>query len=1180
MPAASEDDGWHRVGQRGPLTGQVFADYEIGAVLGEGGMGTVYRARQKSLGRRVAVKTLSSAIGHEPLQRARFEIEARAASLIQSPHVVAVYAAGSWDGTAYFVMEYVEGSDLNTLLAEGRGLPHQRALELTLQAARGLAAAAAKGIVHRDIKPGNLLLTADGTLKIADFGISKIGGEHNLTRTGTAVGTPSYLSPEQGRGEPTDTRSDLYSLGCVLYEALTGRKPFTGENADAVIYQHNYAEPQLPRTLVPEIPEPVQALVVRCLQKDPAKRYQTPDALIADIEAVRAGELSVTALLQARYGTGAEEQMRRRLGRRQRWALPLAAGLILAALATGVLVWRQSTAESRLAAQRQEEQLRTRLRTGLDALQPAPPGSHDDLAALTRLAGAGDTDVRRWQGKLGAIGTIDTRLARLHGAELPAAPLRAEATADLADLAGLVGAASPTAVRAEARLAETLAETVRLRQQLATLDAGADASLASRERLAPALDALVRLVGEHDADAARWRRRLSELDRQVAALRGALIALDKPGALPDEPALDRLAAHLDELARLRASVPADAEELRWRATLAGHRAAITRHRDRLARLDDAAPPSEAQLAQLEPELAGYRARVLPDDARLLRWQGALESNRRRLADLRARCALLDHATELPQPRLVEARAALAELRPLLAVDDAEALKRERALGEAEAALARWREALTPLDGEAAVPLAQTQLARAAVTGLRRRQALDSEAQRRLEARLLGEERRLAELRDRCRVADDAAARISAGLADDIVLYGWLMGEDDADYKRWRLRIVDFVELRRRLAPLDRAAPLPDTVDADLAALAALVSENDAALGAWRSKVQRVRTLLAALAALDAVAAPPDRAEAAIDELRQLVGAFPQEPAWRAKLARIRSRETACAARLGSRNVLLAADALALLADLETETGVTATSAAWRTRAAVLAGPPPPAWACAHTVDARGPRAVLRLPGEPALTVAFRHVPPGSFTIGSPLDERDRDSDELGAEIVLTRGRWIAECEVSQAVYERIAGVNPSVQRGAELPVQHLDWVQATEFAARFSTACGVTARLPSEAEWEHACRAGGLDPVELGRAAWYRETSDDACHPIGRRPPNALGLHDLLGNVWEWCSDRYGLYPPTGASDPQGGEREERVVRGGSWADPARLLRPANRAALAPTTRSVQIGMRLVIVGK
>ncbi|MBN8527154.1 MAG: serine/threonine protein kinase, partial [Planctomycetes bacterium] len=456
-PAAPADDAWHRQGTPGPLTGQIFADYEIGAVLGEGGMGMVYRARQLSLGRRVAVKTLSSALGGDPVQRARFEIEARAASLIQSPHVVAVHAAGSWDGTAYFVMEYIEGSDLGVLIeaSRGRGLGHQRTLDLALQAARGLAAAAAQGVVHRDIKPSNLLLTRDGVLKIADFGVSKIAGDCNLTRTGTAVGTPSYLSPEQGRGEPTDTRSDLYSLGCVLYETLTGRKPFIGDTPDAVIYQHNYAEPTLPRSLDPAIPEPVQALVIRCLQKDPAQRYQHPDQLIRDIDAIRAGDVSVNALLQARYGTGAEEQMRRRLGRRHRWVLPLAAALTLAALASGALLWRQGTAESRQQAQRSAEMLRARLHEALDRTAPVPPGAHDDLATLTRLAGDDDADVRRWRGRLDTIDAVTARLDALHGPELPDAARRSAAGNDLATLDGLIGPGSPPARRAEARLAET-----------------------------------------------------------------------------------------------------------------------------------------------------------------------------------------------------------------------------------------------------------------------------------------------------------------------------------------------------------------------------------------------------------------------------------------------------------------------------------------------------------------------------------------------------------------------------------------------------------------------------------------------------------------------------------------------------------------------------------------------------
>jgi len=188
------------------------------------------------------------------------------------------------------------------------------------------------------------------------------------------------------------------------------------------------------------------------------------------------------------------------------------------------------------------------------------------------------------------------------------------------------------------------------------------------------------------------------------------------------------------------------------------------------------------------------------------------------------------------------------------------------------------------------------------------------------------------------------------------------------------------------------------------------------------------------------------------------------------------------------------------------------------------------------------------------------------------------------DILLSHGYWMAETEVTQALWRLVMDGNPSTPRGDELPVNRVSWFQVQEFLTRFATRTGVRVRLPSEAEWEYACRAGDLDPafaagesMALERAAWYRVNSGDGVHPAGRRPPNALGLHDLLGNVWEWCDDRYGLYPSTGATDPHGGEREERVVRGGSWSDQANALRAANRAALMPGTASSQIGFRLVI---
>jgi hypothetical protein len=336
-------DTWHTIGTSGPLTGQVFGDYELGTVLGEGGMGIIYRARQRSLGRRVAVKTLSSAVSQDPVQRARFELEARAASLVRSPYVVQVFAAGSYNDIAYFVMEFVEGTHLGAVIQghaeQEHPMPPAKAADFVLQAAHGLSVASQHQIVHRDIKPGNLLIAKDGTLKIADFGISRIQGESHLTRTGTAIGTPSYVSPEQGRGEPCDGRSDIYSLGVVFYECLTGRKPFTGDTPNAVIYQHSYAEPKLPREIDPQIPEHWQAVALKCLQKDPANRYQTAGELVADLERIRAGNLSITAVFNAKFGTGADEAMRRYLGRGRTWLAPTIAALLVVGLAAGGGLW-------------------------------------------------------------------------------------------------------------------------------------------------------------------------------------------------------------------------------------------------------------------------------------------------------------------------------------------------------------------------------------------------------------------------------------------------------------------------------------------------------------------------------------------------------------------------------------------------------------------------------------------------------------------------------------------------------------------------------------------------------------------------------------------------------------------------------------------------------------------------
>ncbi len=277
------DDGWHFKGRQGPLTNKTLGDYEVGGILGEGGMGTVYRARQVSLKRRVALKVLPPNLANDVRLRERFEQEARTASLLNSPNVVQVFAAGSLEDLVYFVMEYVEGTDLSELTRTkqdaGESFTPDEVANFMIQAGRGLAEAAKHGIVHRDIKPANLMITSKGVIKIADFGISKIAGEHQLTMTGTAVGTPAYCSPEQGRGDAVDARADIYSLGVVYYELLTGKKPFDGATANALIYQHNYAEPRLPTELRAEIPNAYQAVVLKCLQRIRSSATRMPPSL-------------------------------------------------------------------------------------------------------------------------------------------------------------------------------------------------------------------------------------------------------------------------------------------------------------------------------------------------------------------------------------------------------------------------------------------------------------------------------------------------------------------------------------------------------------------------------------------------------------------------------------------------------------------------------------------------------------------------------------------------------------------------------------------------------------------------------------------------------------------------------------------------------------------------------------
>ncbi len=273
------------------MIGRVFDNrYEVVRALGSGGMAEVYLANDRILGRQVALKVLSARYAHDAQFVERFRREASSAASLNHPNIVQIYDRGEAEGTYYIAMEYLDGRSLKEIILKYAPLSPDLVVSVSVQILEALRFAHRRDVIHRDIKPQNIIVDSEGRVKVTDFGIARAGSASTMTEAGSIIGTAHYLSPEQAQGQPVEAASDLYSLGVVMYEMATGKLPFDGDNPVGIAMQHAHERPVAPRTITPDIPENLEGVILRSLGKHPIERYLTAQAMLADLRKVQDGE--------------------------------------------------------------------------------------------------------------------------------------------------------------------------------------------------------------------------------------------------------------------------------------------------------------------------------------------------------------------------------------------------------------------------------------------------------------------------------------------------------------------------------------------------------------------------------------------------------------------------------------------------------------------------------------------------------------------------------------------------------------------------------------------------------------------------------------------------------------------------------------------------------------------------
>ena len=1165
-------------GRKGPISGAQWPTHDIGDLLGEGGMAAVYLARRRDNGNFVALKILPARLAEDPESRKRFEREAQLSQTINSPHVVKVWSAGRYGPLCYLEMECIDGGSLGDEIKrrkETKDKPYttEEVLEIALQTGDALLEAGKLNLVHRDIKPGNLMFTREGQVKLADFGIVKVLGEEAMTMAGTAMGTPTYMSPEQGRGDAVDARADYYSLGVVLYELLTLKQPFEESTADALIYQHHFVEPKLISDLIPNSDEGLQAVIFTCLQKFPDRRYPDAATLLRDLNLLKGGYPPEFAVFhKGRVKTGADEALARHGGGWRRYWKQALLGVAALVLVVGLGVWWL------LASRAQADSLRGRL-TVLDTPQAIPITAKVDVERLRMLVGDSDSYVKRWREKLAQVEQLTVQLNDQPTVALDGARIEAIQAA-LTAYQELCGSSEPLVTIWQARLTDLAREQREARQVLAELDQQDLVTKATVERLAPALAIARRLALADDPDIKRWSEKLTAAQQRLAELRLRLATIDELSVFT--AAKQRSAR--DDLARWSVLMgPADNDGIRWNAKVTAAEQQLATLRQALAQFDIGEVLPFNVINGLSNEWKMFLALADTDDVDALRWQRRLQMSQEQQDLLAKKLMILDEKNPLTQDA-IDSYQKLLDTYRLLRGEDDHVANWQQTITANRNHIATSRKLMLSLIVKEELTQAEQQVLVKAVGLLTNRRALDVAEAQRINERLARDEAKLVLLVERLAVLDQQAD-FDTSLNTLLLDFERLSAVDDPRRSTWRNKYDNVIRIRRRLSALDEKQPIFDQAQNTLDHLIKMIGTSPADVQRWQSILENVNAHKTALAALDVVGPIGDDIAERLVRLVAIVGESDVDvQRWQKKLSNITMYRERLA-HLKQTYILppTSSDDVLALKALVGEADPLVQQATERVR--TLRGPERPAWASDFGRDEFGLYAEVKVLNQQQ---RFRYIPAGAFTLGSALSELGREIDEAPVAVRLTRSFWLADSECSQGLWSEIKQDNPAYNKHPVHPVERVSWTDAQHFLRVLNLRInkGISCRLPTEAEWEYAARAGATDKLpghdaagadDLDRIAIHVGTTQGTSRAIRGRLPNRLGLYDVLGNVWEWCQDTYAPYPVVPSLDPRPIVGTQRIVRGGSWGDKSTLLRVADRHALDPEIRSAYVGLRIAI---